>query len=60
VPAKTFTVADAPEANTAFARLSFTHQREYVEWVEEAKRAETRARRIAVTVDHVASGVPRR
>jgi hypothetical protein len=51
---------DAPEAHTAFARLSFTHQREYVEWVEEAKRAETRARRIAATVDRVASGVPRR
>ena len=51
-------LADAPEANTEFARLSFTHQREYVEWVEEAN--ETRARRIAATVDRVASGESRR
>jgi uncharacterized protein YdeI (YjbR/CyaY-like superfamily) len=27
--------------------LSFTHQREYATWIEEAKQAETRARRIA-------------
>jgi hypothetical protein len=27
--------------------MSFTHQREYATWIEEAKQAETRARRIA-------------
>ena len=45
-------------ADASFAKLSFTHQREYVEWVEEAKRAETRARRIAATVDRVREGRP--
>ena len=40
----------------AFSKLSFTHKREYVEWVEEAKRPETRARRIAATVERVAEG----
>ncbi len=40
----------------AFSKLSFTHKREYVEWVEEAKRPETRARRIAGTVERVAAG----
>jgi Bacteriocin-protection, YdeI or OmpD-Associated/Domain of unknown function (DUF1905) len=45
-----------PEANAAFAQLSFTHRREYVEWVEEAKRPETRARRITRTVDGVRQG----
>ena len=45
-----------PEATAAFAKLSFTHQREYVEWVEEAKRSETRARRIERTVDGVRQG----
>jgi Bacteriocin-protection, YdeI or OmpD-Associated/Domain of unknown function (DUF1905) len=40
-------------ATAAFAKLSFTHRREYVEWVEEAKRPETRARRIAETVKRV-------
>ncbi len=33
-----------------------SHQREYVEWVEEAKRPETRARRIASTVERVGAG----
>lgn len=48
-----------PEANAAFEKLSFTHRREYVEWIEEAKRPETRARRVAGTVDGVRQGKPR-
>jgi bacteriocin resistance YdeI/OmpD-like protein/uncharacterized protein DUF1905 len=44
------------DAAAAFAALSFTHRREYVEWVEEAKRPETRARRIAGTVTRVREG----
>src|SRR3954468_19640921 len=35
------------DAREAFAKLSFTHRREYAEWVADAKRAETRERRIA-------------
>src|SRR5262245_1458558 len=49
-------LAADPAADAAFARLSFTHRREYVEWVEEAKRLETRARRIAGTVEGVRQG----
>ena len=45
-----------PEVAGAFDRMSFTHRREYVEWVEEAKRPETRARRIAGTLEHVREG----
>jgi bacteriocin resistance YdeI/OmpD-like protein/uncharacterized protein DUF1905 len=45
-----------PGAQAAFDRLSFTHRREYVEWVEEAKRPETRVRRIARTVEDVHAG----
>jgi hypothetical protein len=37
----------------AFERLSFTHRREYVEWVTGAKRDETRARRIEKTVERL-------
>ncbi len=47
-------------AGAAFAKLSFTHRREYVEWIEEAKRAETRSRRIAATVERVREGDPQR
>ncbi len=49
-------LAAEPEAKKAFSALSFTHRREYVEWVEEAKRPETRARRIAGTVERVREG----
>ena len=45
-----------PAASRAFSKLSFTHRREYVEWVDEAKRPETRARRVAATVERVIEG----
>jgi CelD/BcsL family acetyltransferase involved in cellulose biosynthesis len=45
---------------TAFQKLSFSHRREYVEWVGEAKRPDTRARRIAATVERAAEGLPQR
>ena len=53
-------LAAAPEAKAAFAGMSFTHRREYVEWVEDAKRPETRVRRIAATVERVRAGEPHR
>ena len=40
-----------PEAKAFFERLSYTHQKEYVEWIEEAKRPETRQTRLARTIE---------
>jgi hypothetical protein len=45
-----------PEANRAFDALSFSHKREYVNWIVEAKRSETRAQRILRVVDALRSG----
>ena len=53
-------LAGDPAAKAAFAKMSYTHRREYVEWIEEAKRAETRTRRVAATVDLVREGKPRK
>lgn len=39
-----------PEAGARFARLAVSHQREYVQWIEEAKKPETRTRRIQETL----------
>jgi hypothetical protein len=39
------------EAKMFFEKLSFTHKREYVMWIEEAKKEETRARRILKTIE---------
>jgi hypothetical protein len=40
----------APPAWDRWHKLSYSHQREYVEAIEEAKKPETRARRIEQTV----------
>ncbi len=42
-------VAD-PAAGVAFDQLSYTHRKEYVDWISEAKRHDTRARRVAKTL----------
>jgi hypothetical protein len=61
VPADLRAALAADEAaKQAFAHMSFTHRREYVDWVEEAKRPETRARRIAATVERVRTGQAQR
>jgi Domain of unknown function (DUF1905)/Bacteriocin-protection, YdeI or OmpD-Associated len=43
----------AADRRAAFDALSFSHQREYVGWINEAKRGDTRARRIAQTVERL-------
>jgi bacteriocin resistance YdeI/OmpD-like protein/uncharacterized protein DUF1905 len=53
-------LARDPDAKEAFARLSFTHRREYVEWIREAKRPETRRRRVDQTLERVRAGQRRR
>jgi uncharacterized protein YdeI (YjbR/CyaY-like superfamily) len=37
--------------------LSFTHRREYAEWVAEAKRQETRDKRAARAADMLREGI---
>jgi hypothetical protein len=39
-----------------FDRLSYTHQKEYVRWIEEAKRSQTRKERILKTIQMLKSG----
>lgn len=43
-------------ATQQFARFSPSQRREYIDWIIEAKRPETRARRIAQTVAQAAEG----
>ena len=43
-------------ARATFDGLSFTHRKEWVRWVEEAKKAETRATRLAKTVESLRAG----
>lgn len=45
-----------PEAKSFFDKLSYTHQREYVMWINEAKREETRQSRILKAVEMLKQG----
>jgi hypothetical protein len=57
VPADLAKALDAsPAARSAFDKLSFSHQREYVRWVEDAKREQTRADRLERTIAMLAEG----
>ena len=44
------------EAKAFFDKLSYTHQREYVNWINEAKKEETRQSRIAKTIEMLKKG----
>lgn len=46
-------------AAVAFAAFSPSQQREYAQWVGDAKREETRLRRLAQAVEWIAEGKPR-
>lgn len=47
------------KANAAFTTFPPSHKREYIEWITEAKGAETRARRLAQSVEWMAEGKSR-
>ena len=50
---------DNPEAQENFDRFSYTHKKEYVEWIEGAKKAETRANRIQKAIERIAASKKR-
>lgn len=45
-----------PVAAAFFKQLAYSHQKEYVRWIEEAKRAETRQARIDKTLQMLEQG----
>jgi Bacteriocin-protection, YdeI or OmpD-Associated/Domain of unknown function (DUF1905) len=49
-------LAADPEAGAAFVALAYSHRKEYVRWVTEAKRQQTRLDRVAKTVEMVRAG----
>jgi hypothetical protein len=44
------------EAKAFFDKLSYTHQKEYVNWINEAKKQETRQNRILKTLEMLKKG----
>lgn len=50
---------EARAAAATFKAFPPSQRREYVEWIAEAKREETRGRRIAQAIEWLAEGKPR-
>jgi hypothetical protein len=46
-------------AKAVFEKFAFSHQKEYVRWIEEAKKAETRTARIEKAMEMIAEGKKR-
>ena len=55
VPADLAAAFDA-ESRAAYDALSYTHRKEWVRWIEEAKKPGTRASRVAKTVEGLRAG----
>ncbi len=49
-------LADGGVDSSAFGGMSYSHQKEYVDWIESAKRPETRARRVSKAVAMIGEG----
>lgn len=49
-------LAADPAASAAFDALAFTHRKEYARWIAEAKREETRERRLAQALQMLREG----
>jgi hypothetical protein len=48
-----------PQAKATFEGLAFTHRKEFARWIEEAKREETRARRVDQALEMIRAGKTR-
>ena len=45
-----------PEAKALFEAMSYTHRKEYIRWIGEAKKAETRERRMLKMIEMILQG----
>lgn len=46
------------KARAAFEKFSYSHKKEYVQWITEARREETRRKRIQAAIQWLANGKP--
>jgi uncharacterized protein YdeI (YjbR/CyaY-like superfamily) len=56
-PALAAGLAGDAAARGAYEGLSFTHRKEYAQWIAEAKREETRERRVGKAIDMLNEGI---
>jgi uncharacterized protein YdeI (YjbR/CyaY-like superfamily) len=58
-PALKAALARSPKARATFEAFPPSHQREYIEWISEAKQEATRERRLATAIEWLSEGKPR-
>jgi hypothetical protein len=57
IPAELAAALDQrPDAKATFERLAYTHRKEFARWVAEAKREETRERRVEQAIEMILNG----
>ncbi|MDQ6875943.1 MAG: YdeI/OmpD-associated family protein [Actinomycetota bacterium] len=59
-PALAESLAGDPIAKSAYEAMSYTHRREYAEWIGQAKQEETRRRRLTKAIELLREGRPLR
>ena len=52
-------LAENDDARETFENFSYTNRKDYIEWLEEAKREATREKRLAQALEWMAEGKPR-
>jgi hypothetical protein len=52
-------LAADPQAKASFEQMAFTHRKEYARWIAEAKKEETRERRVGQAVEMIRAGKSR-
>lgn len=57
VPKDLRTILESGKVWEIFSKLSYTHRKEYIQWIESAKKEETRQNRLAKIVDMLKSNI---
>lgn len=52
-------LAKHKQARKTFDEFSYSNRKEYIEWITEAKREATRAKRVATAIEYLREGKPR-
>jgi Bacteriocin-protection, YdeI or OmpD-Associated/Domain of unknown function (DUF1905) len=52
-------LAADPQSEAVFGRMAFTHRKEYARWIAEAKREDTRQRRVQQALEMIRAGQTR-
>jgi hypothetical protein len=56
IPAELVVALEKAKLTTRFDAMAYTHRKEYAQWIAEAKKSETRHRRVAKAIEMITAG----